>query len=113
MNCATAACGASHPTRRSGRWTGLGDQVVANNKHVYPGLVHGLLISVHNENDAELRWTFELQSTVSFVEAGTKDIVDDMMLSLYLDKQSCSSYIRYMRLGGLMSNTFNAVPLFE
>lgn len=44
----------------------------------------------------------KLQYMVSFHEAGMKNIIDDMVPSRYLPKQSCLSYVRYVSFHRLL-----------
>lgn len=66
--------------------------------HSFPSVIKVLL------NYAE---AFRLQYGLPFAEACINDIVDYMMPSRYLSKQSRSSYIRCIRLGPLMTKNGN------
>lgn len=62
--------------------------------------------------NAVMKYTakFELQYRVSFTEAGTRDIVDDMLPSQYLPKQACPLYIRYVKFDRLVTNNAEVLP---
>lgn len=56
---------------------------------------------------------FGLQYSVSFAEALTKDIADDLFASRYLPGQSHSLYIWYVRFRSLMKKESRALPLLR
>lgn len=72
MNLTSAVFYSSHPLGRSRRGTGLGNQVVANDEHIYGDWAHGTLDSVRYEGGSEVCGAFELQYAISFTEARTK-----------------------------------------
>lgn len=63
--------------------------------------------------EAVLNYTgaFNLQYGISLAKARTNDIVENMILLLYLSEQSGLSYARYNRLGRLMTKNSNALQL--
>lgn len=63
--------------------------------------------------DMNYAGTLDLQYRILFSEACIKDIIDDMMQSPYLSKQSHSFYVRHVVFNGLTKKNTDVLTLLE
>lgn len=113
MDLASAVYHWSHPPGRSSHWKARGDKFVASDEPVYRNCVHETVFPLIDERSLNYARASQLQYSVLFAEFCIKYIVDDVMTSRYLAKQSRTSYTPFVRLGGLMRKNPKTLSLME